>query len=138
MLAMISGVIVARATAMHGRVRNRMSPASTAWTMTPLSTSRILIVEGAGSETSYPCSARIVCIWPRNGQMVGVIGLGKFYSSMITRSGAKVFTLLLIAYRNLLLNILQYVIICQEESFSGFCWGFRSRKTRPALSSIAI
>ena len=49
---MMSGVMAASGTTVQTSERNRMSPWSTARTVTPLSTSRMLRVSAAGSETS--------------------------------------------------------------------------------------
>ena len=49
---MISGVMEARGTTMHGSERNMMSPCTTAWMETPLSVSRMFSESGDGSVTS--------------------------------------------------------------------------------------
>ena len=68
MVAMISGVTAVRGTVMQGSVKNRMSPSSTAWMETPLSSSRMVMVSGAGSDNFVsPLRQKCVNVCPGSG-----------------------------------------------------------------------
>src|ERR1039457_6205979 len=127
MVAMISGVTAVRGTVMQDRVRNRISPSNTACRETPLSSSLMVMVSGAGSETSYPRSASSACMWPRFGLVVGVIGLGKF--TPLSLSVPAVFVRL----SQSAITILQFVIDCQEKkayAFGMMTWNLVSQSFR--------
>src|SRR5450631_4092112 len=104
-----------------------MSPSSTACRETPLSSSRMVMVSGAGSETSYPRSARSECMWPRFGLVVGVIDLGK-RTPLDYAFGRRSVPAGICELSQSAITILQFVIACQGKNVDAQNYGALPRQ----------